>query len=85
VTNIWGECFQTCGREDEEQITTLEGKHLTSGGRLILTNSSLSSMPTYMMSMYLLQEGVHQQMDTVRAKFLWGSDSGKFKYHMINV
>ena len=35
------------------------GKHLSSGGRLVLTNSSLSSMPTYIMGMFLLPETTH--------------------------
>ena len=48
-----------------------KGKHLSSGGRLILTNSSLCSMPTYTMGMFLLQDRVHKQMDTIRSQFFW--------------
>jgi hypothetical protein len=40
-------------------------------------------MPIYMMSMFQLHEGVHLQMDKLRSKFFWGSDGGKFKYHMV--
>jgi hypothetical protein len=60
-----------------------KGKHLSSGGRLVLTNTSLSSLPVYMMSMFLLHESVHHQMDSIRAKFFWGSDGESHKYHMI--
>lgn len=56
---------------------------MTSGGRLILTNSTLSSLPTYTMGVYRLQESVHQQFDSVRAKFFWQGASDKFKYHMM--
>jgi hypothetical protein len=36
------------------------------------------------MSMFLLHEGIHAQMDTVRARFFWrGCDTKKFKYHMV--
>jgi hypothetical protein len=49
-----------------------KGKNLTSTGRLILTNTSLSSMPIYMMRMFHLYEGNHHQMDTIRSKFFWG-------------
>lgn len=45
----------------------------------ILTNSSLSSMPIYMMSLFLLHEGTHQQMGTVRSKLFCGTDKEKFK------
>ena len=47
------------------------GKHLTSGGRQILTNSCLSSIPLYCMGFYLLKDGDHKKMDTIRANFLW--------------
>ena len=60
-----------------------KGKHLSSGGRLILTNSSLSSIPTYVMGMYLLREETHKQMDSIRSQFFWRGDSEKKKYHMV--
>jgi hypothetical protein len=40
-------------------------------------------MPIYMMGLFQLHEGVHQQMDTIRSKIFWGSDGEKFKYHMV--
>jgi hypothetical protein len=55
-----------------------KGRHLTSGGGVILTNTSLSSMPIYMMGVYLLHESTHQQMDTIISKFFGGSDGEKF-------
>lgn len=60
-----------------------KGKNITSGGRLTLTNSSLSSLPIYTMGIYLLQEGVHKQMDTIGSQFFWRGDCNKFKYHMV--
>jgi hypothetical protein len=54
-----------------KRLQPWKGKRLTSGGRLILTNTSLSSIPIYTMSMFLLHEGVHAQMDTVRTRFFW--------------
>ena len=37
-----------------------KGKNMTLlGGRLILTNTSLSSLPIYIMGMYRLEEGIH--------------------------
>lgn len=56
---------------------------MTSGGRLILTNTSLSSIPIYTMGMYRLPESIHYQMDSIRGKFFWQGASEKFKYHMI--
>jgi hypothetical protein len=58
-----------------------ERGNLTSGKDLTLNNTSLSSMPIYMMGMFLLYEGIHQQMDTVRSSFFWGSDGSSFIPH----
>ena len=61
----------------------MERKTLIFRGRLILTNSSLSSIPTYVMGMYLLREEIHKQMDTIRSQFFWRGDSEKNNYHMV--
>lgn len=66
-----------------KKLQPWKGKNLTSGGRLILTNSSLSNMPIYIMGIYHLQDGVHQQMDMIRSQFFWRGDCSKFKYHMV--
>jgi hypothetical protein len=44
-----------------KKLQPWKGKNLNSGGRLVLTNSSLSSMPIYMISMFHLYGEVHQQ------------------------
>jgi hypothetical protein len=66
-----------------KKLQPWKGKNLTSGGSLILTNSSLSSMPIYMMSIFHLYGEIHRRMDTIRSKFFWGSDGDKFRYHMV--
>jgi len=45
------------------------GKNLTSGRRVTLTNTSLSSLPIYTMGMYKVQEEICQQLDSIRAIF----------------
>jgi hypothetical protein len=62
-----------------KKLQPWKGKNLTSEGRLILTNLSLNSMPIYLMSMFTVHEGIHAQMDTMRARFFLGGDSDKFK------
>jgi hypothetical protein len=37
---------------------------LSSGGKSILIESSLSSLPNYIMGVYLLHEEVHHKMDS---------------------
>lgn len=48
-------------------------------GRLILTNSCLSSAPAYIMGSYLLNEGHHKELDSIRGRFF--RQGVKFKYH----
>jgi len=53
------------------------------GGRSILINSSLTSIPIYTMGFYSLYEGNHQRMDSSRGKFFWEGLGNKKKFHMI--
>ena len=66
-----------------KKLQPWKGKNLSSRGRLVLTNSSLSSVPIYLMGMYRLYETNHQHMDSIRSKFFWRGDVEKFKYHMV--
>jgi hypothetical protein len=54
-----------------KRIPPWKGKQSSSGGRLILTNTWLSSLPTYRMGIYLLPLGTHQMMDNIRSRFFW--------------
>ena len=65
-----------------KRLDPWKGKHLTSGGRQILSNTCLSSIPLYCMGFYWLQDGVHKKMDSIRANFLWQGTEDKFRYHM---
>jgi hypothetical protein len=55
----------------EKRLDPWKGKHLSSGGRLILTNSCLSSLPIYIMGFYLLPNKIHKKMSSIRANFFW--------------
>lgn len=47
---------------------------LSTGGRLILVNSCLSSLPIYTMGFYRLSEKIHKKMDSIRARFFLEKD-----------
>jgi hypothetical protein len=70
------------GVKVEKRLPAWQGLHLSSGGKSILMESSLSSLPIYTMGMYLLLEEVHQKIDFTRAKFYWDSGQKK-KYHRV--
>jgi hypothetical protein len=66
------------------RIETWLGRFLSSGGRLILTNSCLSSLLMIVMGLFLLQDGVHMRFDSHRARFFWEGAGPKRKYHLVN-
>lgn len=65
-----------------KRLDPWKGKNLTSGGRLILTNSCLNSLPIYTMGFYQIPAGGHGKMDSIRSNFFWRGADNKFKYHM---
>jgi len=52
-----------------KKLDPWKGRNLSLGGRLVLTNSSLSSLPMYTMSFYLLPKSVHKELDQIRSNF----------------
>jgi hypothetical protein len=69
-------------RKVENKLPTWQSVGLTSGGKAILIQSCLSSIPNYSMGVYLLQEEIHQKMDAARSYFFWHGPNFKKKYHM---
>jgi hypothetical protein len=55
----------------EKRLETWKCGQLSYGGRSILINSSLSSIPMYYIGFYWLYEGNHQKFDSVRGRFFW--------------
>ena len=65
------------------RVCPWRGRFMSSGARLILTNSSLSSLPMFTMGLFLLADGVHSKFDTPRSRFFWEGAGPKRKYHMV--
>jgi hypothetical protein len=47
----------------EKRLSSWKGKNLSTGGRLTLINSVLSSLPMYMMSSFEIPRGVLKKLD----------------------
>ncbi|KAK1693140.1 hypothetical protein QYE76_009837 [Lolium multiflorum] len=60
------------------------GRLLSSGGRLVLSNSCLDNLPMFAMGLFLLQDGIHVKFDSIRSRFFWEGAGPKRKYHMVN-
>jgi hypothetical protein len=77
--------FFDISKKIAKRIPPWKGKHMSLGGRLILSNSCLASLPTYVMGFYLLPQGNHRKMDYIRSRFFWRGVGARdaSKYHMV--
>jgi len=66
----------------EKRLSSWKGKNLSTGGRLMLINSVLSSLPMYMMSFFEIPKGVRKKLDYFHSRFFWQSDEHKRKYRL---
>jgi hypothetical protein len=55
---------------------------LSVGGRLVLLNSVLSSLPMFMFSFFELPKRVMKKLDYFRSRFFLQSDEHKKKYRL---
>jgi hypothetical protein len=53
------------------RLSTWRGKFLNRAGRLQLLNSSLSSVPTYHLTMFAPQKWLLKRLNKIRRGFLW--------------
>jgi hypothetical protein len=67
----------------EKRLSTWQCDYLSSGGKSILIESCLSSIPMYTMGVYELYEGNYQLLDSIRSRFYWQGTGKKRKYHMV--
>jgi hypothetical protein len=66
----------------QKKLSSWKGKLLSSGGRLVLINSILSSLPMYMLSFFRIPKGVLEKIDYYRSRFFWQCDEHKKKYRL---
>ena len=76
------QAFSSVVDKMRKRLDPWKGRTLSSGGRLVLTNSCLTSLPIYTMGFYLLPKTTHAEMNQVRSNFFWQGAGEDFKYHM---
>jgi hypothetical protein len=65
----------------ERKLSSLKWKYLSVGGRLVLTNSVLSSLPMFMASFFRFQKECWKKLTIFSLDFFWQNDSQK-KYRL---
>ncbi|GKU93946.1 hypothetical protein SLEP1_g7495 [Rubroshorea leprosula] len=67
-----------------EKLASWKGRYLSMGGRITLINSMLSSLPVFLMSVYVIPKGIIQSIDKLRKSFLWGGKGDERKINWIS-
>jgi hypothetical protein len=68
----------------ERRLAGWKRSYLSKGGGLTLIKSTLSSLPTYFLSLFVVPSSVAHRIEKLQRDFLWGSIGDEFKYHFVN-
>jgi hypothetical protein len=61
----------------QKKLNSWKGKMLSTGGRLVLINSVLSSLSIFMLSFFEVPREILKKLDYYRSRFFWQSDGHK--------
>ena len=67
----------------EKKLFGWKRLYLSKGGRLMLIKSTLSSLPTYFLSLFTIPKAMAARLESIQRNFLWGSSKGSFKYPLV--
>ena len=67
----------------EKKLSGWKRLYLSKGGRLTLLKSTLSSLPTYYLSLFTIPKTVTTRLERIQRNFLWGSSIECFKYPLV--
>ncbi|OIT06900.1 clip-associated protein [Nicotiana attenuata] len=76
---IWNGVLERC----EKKLARWKTQYISLGGRLVLINSVLDALPTYMMSLFPLPASVENRLETLRRNFLWHGNKEKKGFHLV--
>ena len=67
----------------QRKLAGWKGKYLSKGGKLTLIRSTLSSIPTYFMSLHIMPTSMANKIERLQRDFLWGCDGEVKRYHLV--
>jgi hypothetical protein len=77
---IWDDILERM----ERRLEGWKRMYLSKGGRITLIKSTLSSLPTYFLSLFPIPRTVAMRIEKLQRDFLWGSEDGVHKFHLLS-
>jgi hypothetical protein len=68
----------------ERWLASWKQMYLSKGGRVTLIKSTLSNLPTYFLSLFLIPASVANRIEKLYRDFLLGGLGDEFKFHLVN-
>uniref|UniRef100_A0A7N2LV02 Uncharacterized protein n=1 Tax=Quercus lobata TaxID=97700 RepID=A0A7N2LV02_QUELO len=79
TTSIWNPILEKM----KKKLLGWKRLYLSKGGRLTLLNSTLSSLPTYYLSLFTIPIAMTDKLEHIQRNFLWESSEECFKYPLV--
>jgi hypothetical protein len=79
ASSVWNPILEKI----ERKLAGWKKLYLSKGGRLTLLKSTLSSLPTYFLSLFTILAHVAKRIEKLQRNFLWGGLGDGFKYHLV--
>ena len=80
IASLWNPILE----KTEKKLSGWKRLYLSKGGRLTLLKSTLSSLPTYFLSLFTVPKAVAVRMESIQRNFLWRSSDESFKYPLVD-
>ena len=79
-TRVW----DTVEERFRKRLSLWKRQYLSKGGRLTLLKSTLSSLPTYFLSLFVIPKKVCARLEKIQRDFLWGGGALENKPHLVS-
>ena len=67
----------------KRNLATWKKQYLSKGGRLTLIKSTLSNIPIYFMSLFVIPRKMRLRLEKIQMEFLWGDLEERRKIHLV--
>ena len=79
ASSVWNPILEKV----ERHVAGWKKLYLSKGGRLTLLKSTLSSLPTYYLSLFTIPKHMAARIERLQHNFLWGGLGDGFKHHVV--